>query len=349
MAEFDVEGGEGAQESPRRRPALFEIEPEPDGAAAGASTPFDAPQPPDEPGAGAPPAGAAALKVAAGRRSGLASWFWGAALGLLGMALSVAAWDFAATMLARNPVLGAAAAALAVVAAAALALFALREAAAVARLGRVEAAREALASATDRSAAVAAVDRLRRLYAGRADLAWALAELKTRLPDAIDAEAVRELAERALMTPLDAQAQAAVSRSARQVAAATALIPIALVDVLATLAINLAMIRRVAEIYGGRAGWLGSLRLLRAVAGHILATGAVSIGDDMIGPALGGGVASRLSRRFGEGLLNGALCARVGVAAIEVCRPAAFVALPRPSWRGLAGAAIRGLAGEKAR
>ncbi len=133
-------------------------------------------------------------------------------------------------------------------------------------------------------------------------------------------------------------AQAAVRRAAKQVAAATALIPLALIDVLSALTINIRMIREIAEIYGGRAGWLGSWRLMRAVAGHLIATGAVAVGDDLIGAALGGGVVSKVSRRFGEGLVNGALTARIGVAAIEVCRPLAFEACKKPG----VGAMIRG-------
>jgi putative membrane protein len=38
----------------------------------------------------------------------------------------------------------------------------------------------------------------------------------------------------------------------------------------------------------------------------------------------------KLSRRFGEGVINGALTARVGVAAMEVCRPLPFASLPKP-------------------
>jgi len=63
----------------------------------------------------------------------------------------------------------------------------------------------------------------------------------------------------------------------------------------------------------------------------------------------GGGLLSKLSRRFGEGVINGALTARVGVAAMDVCRPMPFVALPRPRvtnlmTRGLSGlfASVRG-------
>jgi putative membrane protein len=38
-----------------------------------------------------------------------------------------------------------------------------------------------------------------------------------------------------------------------------------------------------------------------------------------------------LSARLGEGVLNGLLTARLGIAAIDVCRPAPFIYEDRPS------------------
>jgi len=113
----------------------------------------------------------------------------------------------------------------------------------------------------------------------------------------------------------------------------TALVPLALADVAAALTSNLRMIRRIAEVYGGRSGFFGSWRLTRAVLSHLVATGAVAVGDDMLEPILGGGILGKLSRRFGEGIVNGALTARVGVAAMEVCRPLPFGASARPKVR----------------
>jgi len=114
----------------------------------------------------------------------------------------------------------------------------------------------------------------------------------------------------------------------------------------AALTSNLRMIRRIAEIYGGRSGLLGSWRLTRAVLSHLVATGAVAVGDDMLEPILGGGLLGKLSRRFGEGLVNGGLTARVGVAAMEVCRPLPFAAEKRPSVRAIIGRALGGLFGK---
>ncbi|MBL9048034.1 MAG: DUF697 domain-containing protein, partial [Tabrizicola sp.] len=61
------------------------------------------------------------------------------------------------------------------------------------------------------------------------------------------------------------------------------------------------------------------------------------------GSVAGGGVLSKLSRRFGEGVVNGALTARVGVAAMEQCRPLPFAGLPRPGVSALVSRALAGL------
>lgn len=75
----------------------------------------------------------------------------------------------------------------------------------------------------------------------------------------------------------------------------------------------------------------------------MVATGAVAVGDDMIEPFVGGSLVGKLSRRFGEGLVNGALTARVGVAAMEVCRPLPFTAVPRPRVRDILKRGLGGL------
>jgi putative membrane protein len=187
------------------------------------------------------------------------------------------------------------------------------------------------------------VVRLDTLYKGRPALEWGRARMAERQADQFDASGLLGLAEAELLAPLDAAARAEIEAAARQVATVTALVPIALADVVAALTANLRMIRRIAEIYGGRAGTLGSWRLTRAVLTHLVATGAVAIGDDMIGSLAGGGMLSKLSRRFGEGVVNGALTARVGLAAMEVCRPLPFIRLARPSVTGVVRNALTGL------
>jgi len=282
--------------------------------------------------------------------SRLARWFWGAAVSLTGFVISLAAWDYLNGLLARSPVLGGIAAALIALVLAVLALIALREMMALGRLKRVDglrAAAERAASDGDLTAARAVTAKIQTLYARREDAAWGLTRFKEETGDPVDADALLALAERRILHPLDDRATREVEAAARQVATVTAIVPLALADVATALVSNLLMIRRIAEIYGGRGGTLASWRLTRAVMAHLVATGAVAIGDDMIGSIAGGGVLSKLSRRFGEGVINGALTARVGVAAMEVCRPLPFVATHCPSVTQIGRRALSGLFGAK--
>ncbi len=162
-----------------------------------------------------------------------------------------------------------------------------------------------------------------------------------------DADAMIALTERALLAPLDQAAAREVEAAARQVALVTAVVPLALADVVAALTSNLRMIRRIALIYGGRGGTLGSWRLAKTVLTHLAATGAVAVGDDLIQSVAGGGVLAKLSRRFGEGIVNGALTARVGLAAMEVCRPLPFVHERAPRISATVQRALTGLFGQK--
>ncbi len=324
-------------------PVLIEI----DDADTGVS-PSAAPPVPDAP---LEPRGEAmrqAITLAARRPSRLARWFWSLVGALLVAILSIAAWDFASALIARAPLLGYAITALIAALIAVLLILALRELAAFGRLKRLDATRraaeEALATG-ELTAARGAAGKLEALYAPRSEMSWALDRYGERKADMLDADALLSLAERELIMPLDALAVAEVEAAARQVATVTAIVPLALADVVAALTANIRMIRRIAEVYGGRSGALGNWRLVKAVMTHLVATGAVAVGDDMLGSLAGGGVLARLSRRFGEGIVNGALTARVGVAAMEVCRPLPFTAVPRPSVSALVGRALKGLFG----
>ncbi|MGJ8544486.1 MAG: YcjF family protein [Sulfitobacter sp.] len=291
-----------------------------------------------------------AARLAARKPSKLTRAFWSLAAALIGALVSVAAWNFITDLLARYPLLGMVMSVLLGAFLLVLALVCLREAAAFGRLTRLDGlrhdAREAL-SARDFSAARAVVQRLEALYHAREDTAWGRQRFDELRGDQLDAQGLLGLAETELLGGLDRAASAEVEAAARQVAMVTALVPLALADVAAALTSNLRMIRRIAEIYGGRSGFFGSWRLTRAVLSHLVATGAVAVGDDMLEPILGGGLLSKLSRRFGEGMVNGALTARVGVAAIEVCRPLPFAAAPRPKVASIIKRALGGLFGDR--
>ncbi|MHA3980070.1 YcjF family protein [Halovulum sp. GXIMD14794] len=333
----------GKDQKPRG-PILFEG----DALEPGAPSVAEAPPVPEP---DAPPPQGAAMKRATGlaaRRAGFGTLVLGALGALVSLALGVAAWDFVMNLLSRNAVLGNVALALVLIVLVGLLAICLRELAAIlrlSRLGKVQARAADPLARSDRTKAAQVCDDMLNLYAGRDQLRLPAEQLAARQSEILDADALMDATETALMTPLDAAARAEVESAARQVAAATAMVPLALADVIVALTANLRMIRRISQVYGGRGGTLGSFRLLRTVAQHLIATGAVAVGDDMLGSIAGGGVMSKLSRRFGEGIINGTLTARVGIAAIEVCRPMPFATLPRPRTTRLVQRALSGLFG----
>ena len=346
---------------PRRSPVLVEIED--DRAAAPGSRPqqrADAPGDPAPNPADAPPIDAPdgplphprtmemLTRLIARPPSRLTRIFLNTGVALFTFLLSIAALDFINGLLNRYPVLGWVAVALFTLFTLAALGMAWREYRAWARFARIDALQRQAGAALaddDMDSARQVATGLAALYAGRAETEWGRQRLAEYSADTHDPHSLLSMAETELLVPLDQLARREIEAAARIVAAATALIPLALVDVIAALAANLRMIRRMAEIYGGRAGTVGSWRLARTVMTHLVATGAVAAGDDMIETVAGGGLLSKLSRRFGEGVVNGALTARVGIAAMEVCRPLPFIAQPRPKVGNLVARGLRGLFG----
>lgn len=211
--------------------------------------------------------------------------------------------------------------------------FGIREVWALRRLAKMGALRLAVDEARtkqDGSAAVAAASQVANLYGGRPETAAGRGEMEAHQHDIMSADTRLDLAERALLSPLDVEAKRLITSSAARVAMVTAVSPRALVDVGYVMVENMRLIRRIAELYGLRPGMFGSVRLTAAVVGHLAVTGTIAVGDGLLQQAIGTGVAAKLSARFGEGVVNGLLTARIGISATDLCRPMPFHALKRP-------------------
>jgi putative membrane protein len=121
----------------------------------------------------------------------------------------------------------------------------------------------------------------------------------------------------------------------------TAVSPRAAIDMLFVAINAIGMVRQLAVLYGGRPGTLGLARLIRHVVSHVAMTGGIAVTDSLLQQVVGHGLAARLSARLGEGVLNGMLTARLGLAAIELTRPLPFTELKRPALNDVVGAMLR--------
>ncbi len=270
--------------------------------------------------------------------------FWTAIGGLILLGLGLGLTRLIEDLFARSEGLGFLGLAFAFAATLAFAVVVAREALGLARLAAIEKLHSRAAAvllSDDRTESRAIVRDILKLEHQNPQLARARATLQGHADDIIDGADLIRLAERELMTPLDQEARRLVSSAAQRVSIVTAVSPRALIDVLFVLAASLRLIRQLARLYGGRPGALGMIKLMRHVIAHVAITGGMAASDSLVQQVLGHGLAAKLSQRLGEGVLNGLLTARLGLAAIDVTRPLPFTALPRPALADLAKDLLR--------
>lgn len=260
-----------------------------------------------------------------------ASWlsraFWGAVGLLVSLFLVDAVWSLVLSLGQKSPLAGQLGFALVAIIAL-IALFWLgREVRAILRLRAVRQLREQCRAAADspKEANVRqAVSAVVAFYENDAGSAAGRAEIERSNAEIHDPATRLAIAERALLRPKDEAARRAVAAAAQRVSVVTAVSPRAIVDVLFVLAQSIALIRALSAIYGGRASGFALMSLIRRIAGHLAITGGMAAADQVMGQVVGAGFAARLSAKLGEGILNGVLTARVGLAAIEATRPMDF-------------------------
>jgi putative membrane protein len=237
-------------------------------------------------------------------------------------------------LFARSQIIGWVGAGFLALAALAALIVILREAFGLIRLKRLvrlhDDANRAL-TVKDRQAAARTIASLERIYRRRPDVRWGLDKLRAHSDPVMAPDDRIKMAERDLMGVLDENALALIGRASRRLTLLTAITPAAALDILFVAALNLRMLREIATLYGGRPGTLGTFKLARMVVSHLAVTGGLALSDNLVQHLIGRGVLGRLSARFGEGAVNGILTARIGLAAIDLCRPLPFVVRRKPS------------------
>ncbi len=155
----------------------------------------------------------------------------------------------------------------------------------------------------------AVVARLLRLSASIPETEAGRKALLRREKDVIDPEGLIRLAELELLSPADRRARRLILDASKRCVDRDRVSPRAIVDLGYVLFESARLVRTVAETYGTRPGRLGMLRLFGDVIAHLAVTGSIAVGDGIAQQVLGHGVASKISARLGEGVINGLMTA----------------------------------------
>lgn len=256
------------------------------------------------------------------------------AVGLL-VSFAIALWTDAliARLFSRADWLGYTGLVLVAVALAALLIILAREWLALKRLDVVSQTRDLATLAYDNNDEIKARDIIEKLdkhLKSQPETANGRRLLNETKGEIVDGRDLIRLAETELLAPLDQKAKSLVLGAAKRVSVVTAVSPRALVDVGYILFESFRLIRQLCELYGNRPATLGLLRLAKNVVAHLAVTGSVAIGDSLVQQMLGHGIAAKISARLGEGVINGMMTARIGIAAMDLVRPLPFKAEKRP-------------------
>ncbi|WP_355661521.1 TIGR01620 family protein [Halomonas salifodinae] len=204
------------------------------------------------------------------------------------------------------------------------------------RLRRHDRLREALETLpqTGPTEARALAERLRRQLGLDDDHPHWRGYLAARAPHHDGAETAVLLAHH-LLAPRDREARRLISRMSGDTAVMVALSPLTLVDMALVAWRNLALVDRLARLYGLELGYASRLRLLRAVLYNMAFAGASELASEAGMELVSMNLAGRISLRGAQGLGIGLLSARLGLRTQRLARPLAFAEAEAPRLKDL--------------
>lgn len=150
------------------------------------------------------------------------------------------------------------------------------------------------------------------------------------LPDyADDAETLQHL-DQQLFRSLDEQAIARISRHSQQTAILVAISPLALLDIVLSGWRCLKMLDEICQIYGLRPSLSARMRLLKMTLTQMALAGSTDLMTDQLADLASSKLISTISTQAAAGVGIGFYTARIGIQAMELCRPVPFAEGHRP-------------------
>jgi len=157
-----------------------------------------------------------------------------------------------------------------------------------------------------------------------------------QLPDYSNDREVVEHIERVFLQPLDKEALRRVSNYSLQTGTTVAVSPWASLDMLLSLWRSIKMIDDIAQVYGMRPSMVNRYKLLKLVIHQLVFVAVSEVVIDQVMEEFGSSTLTGMAgARLGQGLGAGIYTAKIGVAAMKVCRPMVFSKDKQPTIRSI--------------
>lgn len=167
------------------------------------------------------------------------------------------------------------------------------------------------------------LERIAETHSGKH--AEALTELRRRMHQIAEPGEWKGDMEHFLLDDMDREARMIIISEAAGIGIATAVCPRGIIDVAVVLWRSVRMIGKIAQVYGGRAGRYGTLRMSRRVIISAMMAGSAENLSDLL-PA---GAMSALGSA-GQCMLNALMACQLGKEAVRQCRPIPLAADQEP-------------------
>jgi putative membrane protein len=187
------------------------------------------------------------------------------------------------------------------------------------------------------------INRVAHLYMERPTTKLRLEQFYQTIKDTYQDREVCALFSQQIMQEIDQQAYYIVTQRSKETALLIMISHVAWLDTLLTLWRNTRMIQEVAVLYGGRPSLLSSISLIKEVLQNLIYADVSEIAAENLAEILGGSMLSILSTQMAQGLGSSVLTARVGLRAMQVCRPLPFLAEEQPRLKEIRKEIIKSL------
>ena len=185
------------------------------------------------------------------------------------------------------------------------------------------------------SNAIHYINKITQFYENRPDIKTRLEHFYLTVNDSHNDQEICNLFSSVILKDMDKQAYAIVTKRSKETALWVMISQIALLDTLLTLWRNSLMIRDIAELYGAKPGFFGSFKLISTVMQSLIYAGVSEMATDSVAEIVGSSVLSIMSAQIAQGLGSGLLTARVGMYAMQACRPLPFADEEKPSIKNI--------------